>query len=115
MTNADKLAGALCALYNDIPYPETRSPNAVKARAVLAEYRALPKVFTVFIRDRVNIGTTFIGAVVADDAESAKKAAVGDCLACWGLPDTPSNRDILHVLGVAPGDINFIEWNDLES
>jgi uncharacterized heparinase superfamily protein len=93
-----------------------RSDDWQAASDALAAYDAQPKAFTVFIRDLAGTGTTFITSVVGDvDVEEAKRAAIAECLAEWELPDTPTSRDSLHVLGVAPGDINFIEWTDLES
>lgn len=122
MTNTDKLAEALrecekrlVLLIEQDRHKLLDAVAAKRATEALAEYDALPKVFTVFIRDLSGTGTTFITRADADDVEAAKEAAIVECLDAWGQPDTPTSRDALHVLGVAPGDINFIEWNDLES
>lgn len=131
MTNAEKLAEALRDLLAHVEdhkvaktrgggvgvfkYEGTPYARVVKAREALAEYDELPKVFTVFIRDLSGTGTTFITRADADEVEAAKEIAIVECLDAWGQPDTPTSRDALHILGVAPVDINFIEWNDLEA
>lgn len=66
------------------------------------------KKYTVFIRQLNNEGTTFISSYEADGVPEATELAVADCAECWEAAE-----DDLHVLGVASGDIEILEWADL--
>lgn len=67
------------------------------------------KTYTVFIRQDNNRGTTFITAVEAPDQEIAAILALAECAECWewDLAD-------LHVLGIAAGNVDILEWEDLD-
>ena len=69
--------------------------------------------FTVFIREADGTGTTFITSVEAETIEEAKEQALDECAESWGSGDEPWDRDDLHVLGVAEGDVEILEWDDL--
>ena len=65
------------------------------------------KKYTVFIREPDNTGTTFISSAEAETQEEAVAAVLEDCRDCWEWEGD------LHVLGVAAGDIQILEWDDL--
>ena len=66
------------------------------------------KKYTVFIRQPDNTGTTFISSAEAETEEEAIAAVLEECRDCWDW-----EGDDLHVLGVAAGDIEILEWDDL--
>jgi hypothetical protein len=66
--------------------------------------------FTVFIKDLVSDGTTWIGHIDTTDVEKAKSEAMRQCAADW---DRGEDFDNIDILGVAEGDIRILEWNDL--
>jgi hypothetical protein len=70
------------------------------------------KTFTVFIREADGTGTTFITSVEAETIEDAKEQALDECSESWGSSGENWDRDDLHVLGVAEGDIRILEWDD---
>ncbi len=72
------------------------------------------KTYSVFIREANDTGTTFITSVEAADVEEAKELALTECSECWGTREEPWDRDDLRVLGVAEGDVQIIEWDDLD-
>lgn len=85
-----------------------------RARQTLAAYdaqQAQAPLWTVFIRDEDNTGTTYITCVAAVDLDAAKGLASAQCRDDWGYEeDAP-----LHILGVIEGDIGaVIEWDDCE-
>lgn len=67
------------------------------------------KKYTVFIQEVETIGTTFITFVEAPDQEVAANLALAECLEAWGEGYTLAD---LHVLGIAAGDIEILEWDD---
>ena len=67
------------------------------------------KKYTVFIREADNTGTTFISSAEAETREEAVAAVLAECRDCWEWDE----EDELHVLGVAAGDIEILEWDDL--
>lgn len=68
--------------------------------------------FTVFIREADGTGTTFITSVEAETIEAAKDQALDECCEAWGSNGDPWDRNNLHILGIAEGDIHIIEWDD---
>lgn len=92
----------------------TASESIWAARNALAAYdaqQAQAPLWTVFIRDEDNTGTTYITCVAATDLDAAKGLASAQCRDDWGYEeDAP-----LHILGVIEGDIGaVIEWDDCE-
>ncbi len=79
-----------------------------------AEQGTSLKTYSVFIREASDIGTTFITSVEAANAEEAKELALTECCESWGSPENPWDRDNLRVLGVLAGDVQVIEWDDLD-
>lgn len=69
----------------------------------------MSRTFTVFCRDADDTGTTFITSVGADNIEAAKAAALKECADAWG-----QNIDSIRVVGVAAGDVEILEWDDME-
>lgn len=67
------------------------------------------KSYTVFIREDETPSTTFITAVEAPDREVAANLALAECLEAWGEGYTLAD---LHVLGIAAGDVEILEWDD---
>lgn len=67
--------------------------------------------FTVFVTEANGRGTVHISAHAARSPEGAAKAGLKQTAADWGCRGT---RD-LRVLGIAKGDIEIIEWNDLDA
>lgn len=85
-----------------------------RAREAIAAYdaqQAQAPLWTVFIRDEDNTGTTYITCVAATDLDAAKGLASAQCRDDWGYEeDAP-----LHILGVIEGYIGaVIEWDDCE-
>lgn len=84
------------------------------SREAIAAYdakQAQAPLWTVFIRDEDNTGTTYITCVAATDLDAAKGLASAQCRDDWGYEeDAP-----LHILGVIEGYIGaVIEWDDCE-
>lgn len=67
--------------------------------------------FTVFCRASDDRGTTYITCVEAADIESGKQLALEECALNWGQ----TNTDDIRILGVAEGDVNILDWDDLDS
>ena len=67
--------------------------------------------FTVFVRQFDNMGTTHVDCYEAESAEDAKKQAIAQAISDWG--SDIFTEDHLHILGVAAGDVELIEWDDL--
>lgn len=72
-------------------------------------------VFTVFCQQSDCRGTTWIGHVEIEDNDIAlakdagRRACANDWGGEWGLL---ANLDLIHVLGVAKGNVVIEEWND---
>ena len=64
--------------------------------------------YTVFCIEKSRQGTTWIAAVKADNPEQAAHAGREQCAADWDFEDSED----IHVLGVAKGKVNLLEWND---
>jgi hypothetical protein len=64
--------------------------------------------YTVWICESNGSGTTHVSSHSAMDPEQAKRRAIAETMADWDYPEIE-----VHVLGVAKGDIELIEWNDL--
>lgn len=67
-------------------------------------------MFTVFIRQSNNQGTTYITSSDATNIEDAKTDALAQCMEDWDVED----EDHIVVIGVAEGDVKILEWDDLE-
>jgi hypothetical protein len=67
------------------------------------------KTYTVFIQEAETPTTTFITAVEAPDQEVAANLALTECIEAWG--DSYTRAD-LHILGIAAGDVEILEWED---
>lgn len=63
--------------------------------------------FTVFCRERSNLGTTWIQAVEAASCIEAAEAGLQDCSHNWGM-----DQSEIRVIGVAAGDIDILHWED---
>lgn len=68
-------------------------------------------VYTVFIREVTNIGTTHVSSHIAPDMEKAKEEALLEACSDWSGNYTPSD---LVVVGVIAGSVDILEWNDFE-
>lgn len=114
MTTEQRLAAALRAVLPWVQVPDNLATLADTARQALATYdaqQAQPPLWTVFIRDEDNTGTTYITCVAATDLDGAKGLASEQCRDEWGYEEGAP----LHILGVIEGDIGaVIEWDDCE-
>lgn len=68
-----------------------------------------PRTFTVFCQSGDGTGTIWIGAVTAESAEAAALAGQAQCTEQWGRHAAEG----VHVLGVARGDVEILQWDDL--
>ncbi len=66
------------------------------------------KTFTGFCQAATGKGTIWIEAVEAVDADHAKKLARQACADAWEY-----KLDRVHVLGIAEGDVEIVDWHDL--
>lgn len=66
--------------------------------------------YTVFVRQFDNMGTTHVDCYSAETVEDAKTQALAQVMADWG---DDYSADDLHILGVAKGDVELVEWDDL--
>lgn len=66
--------------------------------------------YTVFVRQLDNMGTTHVDCYEAYSIQEAKEKAIAQVLEDWGGEYA---ADDLHILGVAAGDVDLIEWDDL--
>lgn len=76
--------------------------------------------FTAFCQDANGSGTIWIDNVEVDGTpldvttdeqiEAAKAAARAACASDWGYEDSSQ----IHVLGLAKGDVQIVEWEDIE-
>ena len=64
--------------------------------------------YTVFCIEKSRQGTTWIVAIKADNPDQAWRLGREQCAADWSFKD-PSD---IHVLGVAEGNIQILEWHD---
>jgi hypothetical protein len=67
------------------------------------------KTYTVFIRQSDGRGTTFITSVEATNTGHASSLACAECAGCW-----KADLADLHVLGIAAGNVDILEWEDLD-
>lgn len=65
--------------------------------------------YTVFVCDADQVRTVFITSVEAESIPAARRIALTECADAWGMHST----DELHVLGVADGDVQILEWTDV--
>lgn len=67
------------------------------------------KTYTVWVCEAGGSGTTHIQAYTAENETAAAEAALDQVQKDWGDDD----RDNLHILGIALGDVTIMEWNDI--
>lgn len=114
-----------CCWFQITPLPDDLCEVATKAEGHLLYVGVHPvKVLTrdtgnpspgtqtytvfVFVREGDNSGTTFISSATAATQEDAVSAVVEECRECWD-----GYLGELHVLGVAAGDVEILDWDDL--
>lgn len=73
-----------------------------------------PPTFTVFVQQADGRGTVHISDYEAATPEEAAAAALERVAGDWGTEDEPWDRDDLRILGIARGNFDIIEWNDLD-
>lgn len=66
--------------------------------------------YTVFVQQSDGTGTIHISSHEARNTEDARKKAIAEVMEDWGEDDA----NALHILGVAEGDINILEWEDVD-
>lgn len=66
------------------------------------------KTFTVFCTDKAGTETIWISSVEANDTDQAAKIGKSQCAEDW-----QQDENTVHVLGIAKGDVEILEWNDL--
>jgi len=66
--------------------------------------------WTVWLTDVGGAGTTYVTAARAESMADAVEVAMTECRSEWNQEDDYP----LHVLGVARGDVEIVEWNDHE-
>lgn len=84
---------------------------AAQAMKLAAADQVAQHTWTILLREEGNTGTTFITSATADTMEAAVTEARYECAGAWRMEEDPDG-DTLHLLGVLPGDINAIEWDD---
>lgn len=67
--------------------------------------------YTVWICEADGSGTTHVSSHDAKDPQDAAEQAIAETLTDWDWTD--EQEEELHVLGIAKGDIELIEWNDI--
>jgi hypothetical protein len=67
--------------------------------------------FTVWVCEATGRGTTHVSSHEATTAPLAAVQAVEETLADWDWPE--ADKDKLHILGIASGNVTLIEWNDM--
>lgn len=97
---AESLIRAACA------DPDGELPGDAAQPAVSA--------FTVFIQQADGRGTVHIADYEAATSADAAAAALDQVSVDWGSESEPWDKDNLRVLGIAKGDIDIVEWNDLD-
>lgn len=75
-----------------------------------AEARKSEGVFTVWVQQANGEGTTHISSHAAADADEAATLAMGETCRNWGIDFEP---DALRILGIAKGEVEIVEWEDL--
>ncbi|TAN03192.1 MAG: hypothetical protein EPN36_14435 [Rhodanobacteraceae bacterium] len=70
--------------------------------------------FTVFVQQADGRGTVHIADYEAATAADAAAAAIEQVSVDWGTESEPWDKDNLRVLGIAKGDIEIVEWNDID-
>ena len=65
--------------------------------------------YTVWVQEANGHGTTHIDSYLAANAEDAAAQAMELVMADWGM----QHRRSLRILGIARGDIELVEWNDV--
>lgn len=65
------------------------------------------QTFTGFCQQSNGKGTVWIGSFEST-RELAIETARGLCAEVWGY-----DRDAIHVLGIAEGDVNILHWEDI--
>lgn len=64
--------------------------------------------FTVFCQQADGKGTIWIDSFDALEMEDAKRIARATCASDWA-----AEEEDIHVLGVAAGDVEILEWEDI--
>ncbi|NTG01864.1 hypothetical protein G6L30_17245 [Agrobacterium rhizogenes] len=67
----------------------------------------MTQIYTAFCLHTDGRGTTWISCVEASSVEEAQETAKAACADDWGC-----ERQEIHVLGIAQGDINILHWQD---
>lgn len=65
-------------------------------------------IYTAFCQEANGKGTIWIDQVVASCAEEAATEAQAKCAADWDYDPTD-----VHVLGIAQGKVDILQWDDL--
>jgi hypothetical protein len=72
--------------------------------------------FTVFCQEAGGTGTIHIASVEAADLEAAIIAGKQQCIDDWSAGSTPEqsrwNKETVHCLGIAAGNIEILHWED---
>lgn len=76
-------------------------------RGINLQWVKLPAIFTIFCQEVGAQGTIWISSVEANDAIEASKLGRAKCAAEWEYEE-----DEVHVLGVAAGNVQILEWDD---
>ena len=72
------------------------------------------KTFTGFCQQSDGTGSIWIGSFVAPDLESAIIEAKRRCIFDWNAGGSaPYDTENVHCLGIAAGDVEILEWNDI--
>lgn len=66
-------------------------------------------IYTAFCQDTSGRGTIWIDKVEASTVEDAKNLAREACADDWGYEDASQ----IHVLGIARGNVEIADWEDL--
>jgi pimeloyl-CoA synthetase len=64
--------------------------------------------YTIFCQEKLGRGTIWIDSVEASSIEDAKERGIAKCSFDWNYDPLE-----IHVLGVAAGTPNILEWIDL--
>lgn len=70
------------------------------------------KTYTVWVIKCNGRGTCHVSSHRARSPEGAAKQALAETCYDWGMP--AAGQAVLHVLGIAEGEVNLIEWNDID-
>lgn len=66
-------------------------------------------IYTAFCQQASGGGTIWIETVEAPDQDSAIELARTTCASEWGY-----DREDVHVLGLALGNVNILMWDDID-